>query len=570
LPRLQHAPAGGTGVSTGSTWRRAAVSSDGTHHVLDGEPMYAARFDLVLKFHEPGLAPARDRSGAFHIRPDAAAAYPARYVRTFGFYEGLAAVEAHDGWLHVQPDGSPLCETRHAWCGNYQEGRCTVRAADGGPYHVDTTGRPAYADRWRYAGDYRDGLAVVQRSDGRSTHVDRAGRPIHGRWFEDLDVFHKALARARDARGWTHVDCRGEPVYSRRFAMVEPFYNDHARVERSDGGLEVIDPTGRAVVALRGPRRSELQALSGDMVGLWRTHAVAAVVAVGLVDALPGDPEAVAARTGLASSAARRLLRAAWELALVEPEPGGATWRPTARGALLAGGGGLDAAAGMWASRRADAWRGLSERLRSGDTAATGYFEELDGGEVEQHQAAYAAYAAEDYKPLARAVDWSRHGRLLDVAGGRGTLLVGLLSSHAHLRGTLLERPEVVACASVPERLERRIEVVCGDIFDPWPVGADAIVLARVLHDWPTPRAVRILKGARAALAPGGRVYVLELLLDESSPRGGLLDLNMLVLTGGEERSLAELASVARSADLEVVRSEPLSEVVDLTVLRAS
>jgi hypothetical protein len=87
----------------------------------------------------------------------------------------------------------------------------------------------------------------VQAADGRSTHVDLDGRMVNGRWFLDLDVFHKGFARARDDGGWTHVDTSGSPAYSRRFAAVEPFYNGQARVERFDGGLEVIDESGTAI-----------------------------------------------------------------------------------------------------------------------------------------------------------------------------------------------------------------------------------------------------------------------------------------------------------------------------------
>jgi len=158
---------------------------------------------------------------------------------------------AEPGCHHILPDGTDLYESRFDWCGNFQDSRCAVRERDGSYLHVDAGGRPAYAARWRYAGDFREGLAVVQAEDGRATHVDHAGQPSHGGWFRDLDVFHKGAARARDESGWTHIDRSGTPQYARRFAMVEPFYNGQARVERFDGALEVIDPSGREVVELR-------------------------------------------------------------------------------------------------------------------------------------------------------------------------------------------------------------------------------------------------------------------------------------------------------------------------------
>jgi len=233
------------------TWHDNVPSHDGTHHIVDGRPAYDQRFDEVLKFHAPGLAPVRLGGLAWHIDPAGAPAYGRRFTRTFGFYDGLAAVEDQDGWHHITPTGHDAYPQRYTWCGNFQERLCTVRERDGDYRHIDSTGAPCTATSWRYAGDFRDGLAVVQGDDGRSTHVGRDGHLAHRRWFEDLDVFHKGLARARDDHGWTHVDREGRPLYARRFAMVEPFYNGQARVECFDGALEVVDPDGATVHQLR-------------------------------------------------------------------------------------------------------------------------------------------------------------------------------------------------------------------------------------------------------------------------------------------------------------------------------
>ena len=201
MPRLQHEAAGGL---MNDQWRQYGISEDGSHHVYQGRPAYPSRFHGVVKFHEPGLAPVLDTSGAYHITSDGLAAYKSRYIRTFGFYEGRAAVHSGEGWFHILPDGSPLYSERYAWCGNFQEGRCTVRLTDGSYFHMVAYGTPAYRERYRYAGDFKDGYAVVQREDGKHTHIDASGNLIHGRWFHDLDVFHKRFARACDSNGWHH------------------------------------------------------------------------------------------------------------------------------------------------------------------------------------------------------------------------------------------------------------------------------------------------------------------------------------------------------------------------------
>jgi hypothetical protein len=252
VPDVQHAKADRPRLEP---WRRAVVAGDGSHHLLDGLPLYAPRFEAVQKFHAPGLAPARDGGGAYHIDSRGRPAYAARFRQTWGFYEDLAAAEDGDGWTHVRPDGSPLCAARLAWVGNFQEARCTVRDGEGWYFHIDREGRPAYAERHRYAGDFRDGAAVVRyEADGLCGHVDGAGRPTHAGRFIDLDVYHKGYARARDARGWLHVDRSGRAAYRARFAAVEPFYNGQALGETPDGRRVLIDVAGAVVLSLDAPR----------------------------------------------------------------------------------------------------------------------------------------------------------------------------------------------------------------------------------------------------------------------------------------------------------------------------
>ena len=98
---------------------------------------------------------------------------------------------------------------------------------------------------------------MVQATNGLHTHVDAEGKLVHGKWFQDLGVYHKAYATARDDAGWTHIDGAGHPLYDRRFAAAEPFYNGQARMVRHDGSLEVIDERGATVVELRGAQTSE-------------------------------------------------------------------------------------------------------------------------------------------------------------------------------------------------------------------------------------------------------------------------------------------------------------------------
>jgi hypothetical protein len=537
------------------SWQDSAISPCGTHHVDGrGEALYGARFDEVLAFHAPGLAPVRVGERAWHVRPDGSPAYDRTFLRTFGFYEGRAAVVTEAGWAHIDAGGRDAYPARHAWCGNFQGGRCTVRDVDGTYGHIDEEGRFAYAARYRYAGDYRGGIAVVQAADGLSTHIDRTGALAHGRWFVDLDVFHKGHARARDEDGWTHVDIFGAPAYSRRFAAVEPFYNGQARVERFDGALEVIDASGATIVELRPARRSELAALSGDLVGFWRTEAIATAVRLGVIEALPATEDEVAARCALRPEGARRILRALGELRLAERSDG--RWHPTNRGEMLRAVHPLSLATAAleYADRFVAKWKQLPDALSTASTwTPPDVFGEVarDDARRDGHHAMLRSYARHDYARVPAALGLRGDEHVVDAGGGLGVLATAIVEAYPGVRVTVLERPEMVEQALTTPREGGAVEFRSADIFSDWSIQADAVLLARVLHDWDDERALQVLERARAALHPGGRVFIIEMVLPPDGFAGALCDLHLLMATGGRERTRSDFEHLLERAGFE-------------------
>lgn len=532
------------------TWHELAIAPGSTHHLAAGAPAYAERFDEVLKFHAPGLASVRRAGTAWHIRTDGSAAYSRRFRRTFGFYEGLAAVIGSEGWHHIHASGEDAYPQRYAFCGNFQSARCTVRELGGSYLHITRAGAPAYAERWRYAGDFRDGAAVVQGDDGRSTHVDPDGRCLHGRWFLDLDVFHKGFARAQDESGWVHIDVSGNPRYSRRFAAVEPFYNGQARVERLDGGFEVIDESGATVLELRPALRSEFAALSSDMVGFWRTRTIAAATELGVFESLPGSTEDIASRCGLRADRTRRLLRALAELSLVEE---GGIWRRTPRGEFLRQDHPftLADAAREYGHAFSRLWEPLPAALRAdGSWCAPDVFSDVarDEPRCQAHHRMLRSYARHDYADVPAALQLRGDERVIDAGGGLGVLAAALLGRHPGLQMILLDRPEVIRQAREQVPWQERVTFCAGDLFTPWNIEADVVLFARVLHDWNDADALHILRQARSALPRGGRLFVIEMIVPDDGVAGSLCDLHLLMATGGQERSVAEYAALLEQA----------------------
>lgn len=548
------------------SWQQATISPDGTHHCVDGSPLHDARFDEVLKFHPPGFAAVRRGNEAWHIRPDGSPAYARRFGRTFGFYEGVAAVVSGGDWHHITTDGLDLSADRYAWCGNFQSGRCTVRTHDGAYLHIDAAGRPVYDTRWRYAGDYRDGIAVVQAADGRSTHVDFEGQLVHERWFHDLDVFHKGLARARDEVGWTHVDGSGRARYSRRFSMVEPFYNGHARVETFDGSLEIINEDGATITVLRGSTVDAFHALSADLVGFWKTETLATAVQLGVFDVLPATTTAVATRCKVTLDGARRLLEALAELDAVALHDR-YQWISTPRGAHLASSHPLTLrhAAIEYGGALRRAWQGLGQALRGDVSQSANLFREVaaDPERRHGHHRMLQSYAAHDYAGLVERLPITPGDTVLDAGGGSGWLASRIHDSFRGSRVLLGDLPGVIEDVRIDG-----VEVLGLDLFEPWTVTADVVVLARVLHDWPDEAALSILGRAHGSLRDGGRLAVIELLRPDDGFAGAQCDLHLLAATGGRERRKAEWIHLLDRSGFGVVEVVRGAAVPSLIVAR--
>jgi hypothetical protein len=179
--------------------------------------------------------------------------------------------------------------------------------------------------------------------------------------------------------------------------------------------------------------------------------------------------------------------------------------------------------------------------------------------------AAMSERTAQFAPSVAVGYDFSAMQTVADIGGGKGTLLAAILRANGHLHGVLFDLPAVVANA--PEVLrtagvEDRCEIVPGDFFAGVPEGADAYIMANVLHDWDDARSVAILRNCRAAMVAAGRVLIVERLIpdDPAAALPVLLsDMNMLVFTGGKERTNVEYGELLTEAGLNLGRVLPFA-----------
>ncbi|GIG68255.1 methyltransferase [Phytomonospora endophytica] len=158
---------------------------------------------------------------------------------------------------------------------------------------------------------------------------------------------------------------------------------------------------------------------------------------------------------------------------------------------------------------------------------------------------------------IAAAYPWGELGHVVDVGGGNATLLIAMLEAHDGLRGTLLELPGPAARGAEAIRaagLAARASSVAGSFFDVMPPGAGGYVLSSVLHNWDDEDAVRLMRRCAEAVAPGGKVLVVDHFGVAGDSEG---DLRMLCYFRGRERGLERLTELATVAGLSVETVRP-------------
>lgn len=309
------------------------------------------------------------------------------------------------------------------------------------------------------------------------------------------------------------------------------------------------------------------------LAGRCRAQALSTAAALGLADRLAGGPKSAAALAAELGGEARpleRLLELLSSLGVCEPA-GEGRFGLTARGAALRGDALGPLAAFLGSPVVWDPWSRLAETLQSAGGTA---FERTHRSSLYAHlardpltarayDAAIEAYTRDEIAALGERAEFTSARTVVDVGGGRGASLLALLRRWPGVRGVLVDLPHVSgpARARLEEELPGRVEVVEGDYFESLPEGADLYLLKHVLHNWDDERAVALLRRVRESMSPGGAALVVEAVLApiDTADSARLLDLEMLVLTGGRERRKPEWRRLFHTAGLRVERFEPLT-----------
>ncbi|HVJ68917.1 MAG TPA: methyltransferase, partial [Caulifigura sp.] len=320
--------------------------------------------------------------------------------------------------------------------------------------------------------------------------------------------------------------------------------------------------------------------LNRMITGYWTTQAVYVAAKLKIADLLADGPrsaEDLARATGTHAPSLYRLLRALASMGMFA-ETGSSLFELTPLAALLR----RDAPGSQWAlavmsgEEHYKAWGELLYSVETGKIA----FDKLYGmpvfdflsRNVEQAKvfdAAMVGVHGRESSAMVDAYDFSGIQVLADVGGGNGSLLTAVLKAHPSMRGLLYDLPGVVerarpnlAAAGVGERCD----VVGGSFFESVPPGADAYLMRHIIHDWDDDKSLTILRNIHRVLPADGRLLLVEGVIPPGNDPcfGKLLDLTMLTIPGGKERTEAEYRELFRTAGFELTRIVPTNAEVSV------
>lgn len=228
----------------------------------------------------------------------------------------------------------------------------------------------------------------------------------------------------------------------------------------------------------------------------------------------------------------------------------------------------------FWADLLADNWSLLTDCVRTGKPASevrdpnvpSRWSQVPEAGSI--FRAVMGTAPAEDYAPIARAWDFSRAQVVADLGGGGGSLILAVLELYPHVRGMLVDLEPSVEAAKprfADERLSSRCTLLVADLSQAVPAGADVYMLKHVLHGRRDAEAIAMLRNCRAVIPQNGTLLIIEFVLPplvsgaDPQLQGRLLsDLNMLVVTGGRERSEREWKRLLEAAGFVLSRVWPV------------
>jgi SAM-dependent methyltransferase len=305
--------------------------------------------------------------------------------------------------------------------------------------------------------------------------------------------------------------------------------------------------------------------------GFWISRSVYVIGKLGIPDLLQTGPktaEELAAATNTDAPSLFRILRALVSVGVLKSAEGGRFAQTPLSETLV-----TDAPGSLrWfaiselGQEHYPAWGNLMHSVKTGEIAFDNFFG-VDVWKYFQQNPEDAAVFNNSMSNMTAAVndaltslyDFSQFGKIVDVGGGHGGLITAILQKNPEVKGVLFDAPQVIEGAQskiAAAGLADRVETVAGDFFKSVPEGGDAYIMKWIIHDWDDEKSNAILRNCRKQMKANGKLILVDCVVPETDEPhfSKFIDLNMLVMTGGKERTQKEFAQLLADAGFKLVR----------------
>jgi hypothetical protein len=311
--------------------------------------------------------------------------------------------------------------------------------------------------------------------------------------------------------------------------------------------------------------------------GFWISRSVYVIGKLGIPDLLQTGPktaEELAAATKTDAPSLFRILRALVSVGVLSSAEGGRFAQTPLSETLV-----TDAPGSLrWfaiselGQEHYPAWGNLMHSVKTGEIAFDNFFG-VDIWKYFQQNPEDAAVFNNSMSNVTAAVndaitslyDFSQFGKIVDVGGGHGGLITAILQKNPEVKGILFDAPQVIEGAQSKIEaagLADRVETIAGDFFKSVPEGGDAYIMKWIIHDWDDEKSNTILRNCRNQMKANGKLILVDCVVPETDEPhfSKFIDLNMLVMTGGKERTEREFAQLLADAGLKLVRVIPTDQ----------
>jgi ubiquinone/menaquinone biosynthesis C-methylase UbiE len=338
-----------------------------------------------------------------------------------------------------------------------------------------------------------------------------------------------------------------------------------------------MTPSVQSHSAAVSPEMAMMQLISG----FWISRAICVFAQLGLADQMTNEARPVAELATITDTHAhslRRLLRALATIGVLNEvgedkfslTPLSETLRTDVPGSLCS------TAVSELGGENYAAWGELLHSVKTGEVAFDHVFgmnlwESLERNPEDARifNDSMSRATAETNEAILASYDFSGIRKLVDVGGGHGTLITSILTRYPEMKGVVFDAPSVIEGARSridAAGLSDRCEAAAGDFFIKLPQGPDAYILKWILHDWNDERARTILRNCRSVITSDGKLILVEMVIPPGrEPHfGKFIDLNMMVITGGLERTEEEFEQLLTESGFKLVRVIPTSSPISI------